>query len=137
MINFISRPVLYTLYRGNEKKTRRNQIKGGDFMRATKKNIKLLNEYIHDIGRATMFIYSRHLLTPDEFIRMPLATQKLIYEGHLVIFTWIRHDLDILYSIVNDKEYKPFNGEKHYQRWLKSKEKQPKKKYRLTNDLKD
>ena len=106
-------------------------------MRSTKKNIKLLNEYIQDIGRATMFIYSRHLLSPEDFIKLPYTAQKNIYEKHLVIFTWIRHDLDILYSIVNDREYEPFNGEKHYQRWLKSKEKQQKNKKRMADYLKD
>ena len=106
-------------------------------MKATKKNIKLLNEYIQDIGRATMFINSRHLLSPEDFVNLPFTVQKSIYERHLVIFTWIRHDLEMLYSIVNDREYKPFNGEKFYQTWLKSKERQRKKKKRLADFLKD
>jgi hypothetical protein len=43
----------------------------------------------------------------------------------------------MLYSIVNDREYTPFNGEKFYQMWLKSKEKQKKKKKRLADFIKD
>ena len=106
-------------------------------MRATKKSIKLLNEYIQDIGRATMFVNSRHLLSPEDFIKLPFTTEKNIYERHLVIFTWIRHDLEVLYSIVNDREYKLFDGEKFYQTWLKSKERQKKKKRSLVDFLKD
>ena len=45
-------------------------------MKATKNNIKLLNEYIQDIGRATEFIESRFLLSPEEFMKLPYATQK-------------------------------------------------------------
>jgi hypothetical protein len=43
----------------------------------------------------------------------------------------------MLYSIVNDREYKPFDGEKFYQTWLKSKERQKKKKKSLADFLKD
>ena len=122
--------------RRNEKNWKKI-IKGVGVMKATKNNIKLLNEYIQDIGRATEFIESRFLLSPEEFMRLPYATQKNVYEKHLVIFTWIRHDLNALYSIVNDKEYKPFNGEKFYQTWLKLRENERSKKKKLSDFLKE
>ena len=65
---------------------------------------------------------------------MILKRIKDQYHKTIVI---ISNDLEMLYSIVNDREYKPFNGEKFYQTWLKSKERQKKKKNSLADFLKD
>ena len=82
-------------------------------------------------------ITPKNILPAEEFVNLPMSTMKHVYEKQLTIFKWISHDLEMLYNIVNDKEFEPFDGDKYFQRWLKQKENARNKKKKLSDFLKD
>ncbi len=108
-------------------------------MKATCRDKKSqLNKSLGDMFSAMLHITPKNILPPEEFVRLPMSTMKYIYEKQMfIIFKWIGHDLEVLYKIVNDKEYEQFDGEKCFQTWLKLKENERSKKKKLSDFLKD
>lgn len=107
-------------------------------MRATRKNKKnLTNQYLKDIVVAMSHVSPKNILPAEEFVRLPMATMKHVYDKQLTVLKWIRHDIEVLYNIVNDKEFEPFDGNKYFQTWLKLKENENKKKKKLSDFIKE